>query len=70
VILISGDHPDSKSRAYKDLLVRVYNYSAWGDAVVPIEGYPIRILPVTGIAQLAAYEAIGVEAATRLAGAQ
>ena len=34
---------------------------AFGDACVNLEGYPIRILPPSGVAQLAAYGAIAAE---------
>ena len=38
---------------------------AFGDACVNVEGYPIRILPPSGVAQLAAYGAIAAEVAGR-----
>ena len=36
---------------------------AFGDACVNVEGYPIRILPPSGVAQLGAYGAIAAEVA-------
>jgi hypothetical protein len=36
---------------------------AFGDACVVVEGYPMRILPPSGIAQLAAYGAIAAQIA-------
>jgi len=43
---------------------------AHGDACVWIDGYPIPILPASGIMQVAAYESVGVEAQTRGAAAR
>lgn len=40
---------------------------AYGDAAVTIPGYPIRILPPSGIMQLVAYEGINVEVLGKLA---
>ena len=34
---------------------------AFGDACVAIDGYPLRVLPPSGVMQIAAYEAINVE---------
>ena len=39
----------------------------FGDAALALEGYPIRILPPSGLMQLVAYECVNVEALTRLA---
>ena len=38
---------------------------AFGDACVNVEGYPIRILPPSGVAQLAAYGAIAAQVAAQ-----
>jgi hypothetical protein len=40
---------------------------AFGDACVPIPGYPIRILPTSGAMQVAAYECLNVEVFARRA---
>ena len=38
----------------------------YGDAVVPIANYPIRILPPSGIMQIVAYQTINAEVMARL----
>jgi hypothetical protein len=40
---------------------------AFGDALITLPGYPIRVLPPSGIMQVAVYEAINAEVLTRLA---
>jgi len=49
-----------------DVLTYVDMGYAFGDACVAIKGYPIRILPPSGIMQLVAYECINVETLSRL----
>jgi len=39
---------------------------AYGDATVSIEGYPIKILPLSGIMQIVAFETINVETLARV----
>jgi len=39
----------------------------FGDALVMVEGYPIRIFPPSGVMQLVAYETVNVEVLARLA---
>jgi len=50
-----------------DALLYVDMGYAFGDACVSIDGYPIPILPPSGIMQLATYECINVETLARLA---
>ena len=38
----------------------------YGDAAIPIENYPIKILPASGVMQVVAYEAINTEVLARL----
>jgi len=40
---------------------------AYGDAAVAIDGYPIKILPPSGIMQIVAYESINTEVLSRVA---
>ena len=54
------DEPD-------DLLGYIDMGYAFGDACVTVEGYPIRILPPSGIMQIAAYESVNVGVLSRLA---
>jgi hypothetical protein len=59
VIYFAGDHPATAFRApAPDAVVDVPLGFAFGDACVPVQGYPIRILPPSGILQLAAFGAI------------
>ena len=39
---------------------------AFGDACVPIEGYPISLFPPSGIVKAAAYECLNIEVLDRL----
>ena len=60
VIHLSGEHPDPRWGA-RDVAVRIDLGYAFGDACVTVDGYPIRILPPSGVVQLAAFGAIGAE---------
>jgi hypothetical protein len=67
VMYFTGDHPDPAFRApAPDALLDVPLGYAFGDACVPLDGYPIRILPPSGVVQLAAFGAIEAGAAGRL----
>jgi hypothetical protein len=67
VILISAEN----ERKGWDVPLNLYGFIdmiyAFGDACVTIEGYPIRILPPSGIMQIVAYEAVNTEVLSRLA---
>ncbi len=67
VMLIVAEHPDKDWQPPADLPVRIEMGYAYGDACVPIEGYPIKILPPSGIMQLVAYKCVEVEVESRLA---
>ncbi|MBN2405616.1 MAG: hypothetical protein JXE06_08550 [Coriobacteriia bacterium] len=69
VILLTGENtreewqlPEEFTRSLAALVDLGY---AMGDACVRIEGYPIRIIPPSGIMQLVAYQAINAEVLTR-----
>jgi hypothetical protein len=64
VMYFAGDHPDPAFRApARDALLDVPLGFAFGDACVPVDGYPIRILPPSGVVQLAVFGAVEAEAA-------
>jgi hypothetical protein len=50
-----------------DALVYIDMGMQFGDATLELKGYPIRILPPSGIMQLVTYECVNVEVLTRLA---
>jgi hypothetical protein len=62
VMYFSGHHPAGVAPA-PDAVVDVGLGYAFGDACVALEGYPIRILPPSGVAQLAAFGAVDAQAA-------
>jgi hypothetical protein len=66
VISITAENPYPENRAYLDPWAANIDMGyAFGDACVPIPGYPIRILPVSGAMQVAAYECLNVEVFAR-----
>jgi len=66
VISITAENPYPENRAYLDpWAVNIDMGYAFGDACIPIPGYPIRILPVSGAMQVAAYECLNVEVFAR-----
>jgi hypothetical protein len=66
VILVTGDHPDpARRRTASDAAVAIDLGYAFGDACVPLDGYPLRILAPSGVVQLAAFGAIEVEVRRR-----
>lgn len=67
VMLIGAKHPDAEWQPPADLPVQIEMGYAFGDACVTIEGYPIKILPPSGIMQLVAYKCVEVEVEARLA---
>jgi len=62
VILMTAENPDpdASGRGMEWLEAIDMGY-AFGDACVPIPGYPIRVLPASGVLQVAAYESLDVE---------
>jgi hypothetical protein len=62
VILLTGADRDLAWRAPADVAVSIDLGYAFGDACVPVEGYPIPLFPPSGVLQLAAYGAIVAEA--------
>lgn len=65
VLLLTGESPDPNFAVPATYQPRVDLAFAHGDACVWIEGYPIPILPPSGVMQVAAYEAINVEVLAR-----
>jgi len=66
VISITSENPYPENQAYRDdWAAKIDLGFAFGDACVPIPGYPIRILPTSGAMQVAAYECLNVEVFAR-----
>jgi uncharacterized phosphosugar-binding protein len=62
VILLTTPNPRPEWQIPEDkVLVHIDMGYAYGDAAVTIPGYPIRVLPPSGIMQLIAYESINSE---------
>jgi hypothetical protein len=61
VMYFSGHHPAGRAPA-RDAVVDVEWGYAFGDACVSVPGYPIRILPPSGVVQLAAFGAVDAQA--------
>ena len=49
-----------------DALVYINMGIAFGDASIELEGYPLRILPPSGVMQLVAYQCVNVEVLSRM----
>lgn len=67
VLLITAENPRPEFRIPGGYDLLVDPGFTFGDACVSVEGYPIPILPPSGIMQIAAYEAINVEVHKRRA---
>lgn len=68
VILVTAENPRREFSALPARLAASIDLGyAFGDACVAIEGYPLRVLPPSGVMQAAAYEAINVEVLARRA---
>jgi hypothetical protein len=65
VIYLSGKNPDPAWQPSSDNLLNVPLGWEFGDALVALEGYPIRLFPPSGIIQAVVYEAIDVEVRSR-----
>ena len=61
VMLITSESPRAEAAIPPGYDLRVDPGIPFGDACVWIEGYPIPILPPSGVMQIAAYEGINVE---------
>jgi len=61
VLLITAENPRPEFSVPAGYDLRVDPGFTFGDACVWLEGYPIPILPPSGVMQIAAYEAINVE---------
>lgn len=61
VMLITAENPNQNFAVPSSYDIRVDSGFAFGDACVSIEGYPIPILPPSGLMQIAIYESINVE---------
>ncbi len=67
VMLITAENPRAEFAIPAGYDLRVDPGFAFGDACVSLEGYPIPILPPSGVMQVAAYESINVEVQARQA---
>jgi hypothetical protein len=65
VLLVAGENPRAESRIPSGYAPRVDYGAAFGDACVRLPGYPIGILPPSGVMQIATYETINVEVLQR-----
>lgn len=62
---LADKRPESQSKP--DVLAAIDTGWDFGDALVTVEGYPIRIFPPSGVMQLVSYEAVNVEVLARIA---
>jgi hypothetical protein len=65
LIMMNNENPTPGMELPKDLLLSIDMGMAFGDACVTVEGYPIPILPPSGVVQIVAYEAINTEVLAR-----
>lgn len=61
VILVSSQNPEPDAKIPADLPLFIDMEWTYGDASTPIEGYPVKVFPPSGIMQLIAFESINVE---------
>jgi uncharacterized phosphosugar-binding protein len=66
VIMVSDESPVPGQELPANSLVAMSMGMAFGDACVSLEGYPVAILPPSGIMQIVAYEAVNTEVLARL----
>ena len=66
VILISVPDQRPDFQATKDVLMNIDMGWQYGDALVSIPGYPIKLIPPSGIMQIVAYESVNTEVLARL----
>ena len=61
VLLMTAENPRNDFASHLDYPDRLDLGLAFGDACVPIEGYPIPLFPPSGIVKAAAYESLNLE---------
>ena len=61
VLLMTAENPLPEFSSYLNYPERVDLGLAFGDACVPIEGYPISLFPPSGVVKAVAYEALNIE---------
>ena len=66
VLLMTAENPRADFASHFNYPDRLDLGMAFGDACVPIEGYPIALFPPSGIIKAAAYESLNVEILHRL----
>jgi len=67
VIYLENEHPDADWQLpKKETMLSIDMCCAFGDACLSLDGYPIRILPPSGIMQVVGYEALNVEVQSAL----
>lgn len=66
IILITAENPRPEFQVTGEFAVRIDMGYAFGDACVGVEGYPLLLLPPSGVMQVAVYESINAEALSRL----
>jgi len=66
LILLSDENPTPGMELPADPLLYIDMGMAFGDACLSIEGYPIPVLPPSGVVQIVAFEAINTEVLARL----
>lgn len=69
VLLVTSENPRPEWRVPTGYEPWVDIGTPFGDACVLVEGYPIRVLPISGVTQTATYECINREVQARLDGA-
>lgn len=65
---IGAENPDPTCQPPADARSTIDIGAAFGDACVPIPGYPLPMCPPSGIMQVVAYEAVNVEVLAALGG--
>ena len=66
VLLMTAENPRADFSSHFNYPDRLDLGVAFGDACVPIEGYPIPLFPPSGIVKAVAYESLNVEILHRL----
>jgi len=66
VLLMTAQNPRPDFASHLNYPDRVDLGLAFGDACVPVEGYPIPLFPPSGIVKAAAYECLNIEVLDRL----
>ena len=66
VVHILAENPRAEFRSPDGFAVTTDMGYAFGDACVPVEGYPLLLFPPSGVMQIVAYESVNVEVLNRL----